>query len=371
MENDNIDKMIYNYYRDMKIPTKFNNIANKIPKTSIYKKNKYIWKISTVCAIFLMICTVAFGKNIYLYILDSFAKIHEGIATAVKNDYYAYINMDYVESNNISIKVDYMLMDDFNLFIAFDVKSDIYTSKTSVKFKDMIITDENNNLIFCDDIDTYEKYCKKSGIEITTIPKSTYTDDGYGIEKIEQSEDKSKILYKLYSSQYPKSKELNIEIHTIELTTKEGTEEKNGAWKIKLNLPKEFYNREYTYYYVKDESNKEFNINIESVIVSNTQTVVKYSGKTKKYDNSMEGLEEQFDNLLNNEGTVFDEMWLENEKGEQFEISSINDGYGTKYSPDGSYEGELPFSLTKYDLTEKLYLIIEKNGERFRINLER
>lgn len=371
MGNDNIDKMLYNYYRDMKIPTKFNNIANRIPTTSIHKKNKYIWKISTIFAIFLMICTVAFGKNIYLYILDSFAKTYEGVTTAINNNYYAEINMDYVKSGNISIKVDYVLMDDFNLFLEFNIKNNLDTKVYKFRFNDMIITDENNNLIFCDEVSTYEKYCRESGIEITTIPKSSYTDDGYGIEKIEQNENESKVLYKLYSSQYPKSKELNIEIHNIELTTEGGIEEKNGAWKIKLILPEELYNREYTCYYVKDESNKEFNINIESIIVSNTQTVVKYSGKTKEYDNSLEGLEEQIDNLLNNEGIIFDDMWLENEKGEKFEMSAINDGYGTKYSPDGSYEGELPFSLTKYDLTERLYLIIEKNNKEYKINLER
>ena len=59
------------------------------------------------------------------------------------------------------------------------------------------------------------------------------------------------------------------------------------------------------------------------------------------------------------------------EKGKKFETSAANDGYGTKYSPDGTYEGKLPFSLTTYDLTDKIYLVIEKDSIEYRINLVR
>lgn len=370
MKDDKIDKMIYNYYSNIRVPEKINNISKKMPTTSIYRKNKIIWKISTVCAIFLMICTVTFGKDLYLYILNSFAKTHEGIITAINNDYYADINMEYINSDKTQLKVDYILMDDFNLVLAFNIKSDINTNIDKLKFNDMIITDENNNLIFCDDIDTYEKYCKKTNKEITTIPKSSFSDNGYGIETIEKNKNEIKILYKLYSSQFPTSKELNIEIHTIELITDKGNVQKSGTWKIHIDLPKEFYDREYSYYHVKDKANQQFDINIENVVVSNTQTIVKYNGKTKGYDKSIEGIEEKFNNLLNDEGTIFDEIWIEDENGKKFKMSAINDGYGTKFSADGTFEGELPFSLTKYDLTKILYLVIEKDNKEYRIELE-
>lgn len=371
MKNDYTDKILYNYYKQIEPPISIKNITNNPPKESMYKKKKYVWKISTVCAILLMICTITFGKSIYMYILDAIAKVHEGVGTAVNNNYYSEINMEYVESNNTSIKVEYVLMDDFNLFLAFDVRKKFDTMIHNLKFKDMIITDENNNLIFCDDVSTYEKYCKENGIEITSIPRSSYTDDGYGIENIEQNENNVKTLYKLYSSKYPKCKVLNIEIHTMEINTKEDTKNIEGAWKIKINLPEEFYNREYVYYHMKENIDKENYINIESVIVSNTQTVVKYNGKLNEYENSIEGVEGKINDILNSEGSFYDNMWIENEKREKFEISVINDGYGTLYSPDGSYKGEMPFDLTKYDLTDKLYLIIEKNDKEYKINLER
>lgn len=371
MKNDNMDNMIYDYFNKIEPPMKFNNISKQIPTKSIYKKNKYLLKISTVCALLLMICTVAFGKDIYMYILDSVARVHEGVATAVNNDYVSEINMDYVESNGINIKVDYILMDDFNLFLVFDIIYNTDMNIDKIKFKDMIITDENNYLIFCDDINTYEKYCIESNIEITSIPRSSLTNNGYGIELMEQANGEIRILYKLYSSQYPRSKELNIELHTIELDKEDEKIEQEGAWKIKINLPKDFYNREYNYYYVKDGSNQNFNINIEGVIVSNTQTIVKYNGKYNKYNNSIEGIEGQIENALDNNLSFYDRIWIENENGEKFELSAINDGYGTTYSPDGIYKGQLPFSLTKYDLTERIYLVIEKNKKMYIINLER
>ena len=371
MENDYIDKLLYDYYKKIETPINIKNIANNIPKTSKHKKKKYIWKISTVCALLLMICTITFGKDIYLYILDRMANVHEGVATAIDNNYYSEINMEYVESNNTSLKIDYILMDDFNLFLAFDIKSETNAIINKAEFKDLIITDENKNLIFCEDINTYEKYCKENGIEITAPHRTSYTNGGYGIEFIEKNENNIKTLYKLYSSEFPKSKELNIEIHTIELTTGDETSTVEGAWKMKINIPEEFYTREYVYYQVKDGSDQAANINIESAIVSNTQTVVKYRGIGEKYENSQEGLEEIINNFLNGSGNFYDEIRLENENGEKFEISATNDNYGTKYSPDGTYEGKLPFSLTKYELTDKLYLIIVKDGKEYRINLER
>ena len=370
MENDEIDKMLNNYYKNLQTPINIENIINNIPQKSIYKKRKIWWKISTVCAIFLMICTITFGKEIYLYILDRMAKVHEGIATAVNNEYYSEINMEYAESNNVGIKIDYVLMDDYNLFLAFDTKYEINNVIYEARFKDLIITDENNNMIFCDDVDTYEEYCKESGKEVRTIPKDSITNGGYGIENIEPKENNVVTLYKLYSSQFPKSKELNIEIHTVELTTREETMNIEGVWKIKINLPEDFYEREDIIYFVKDGSDKTANISIESAIITNTQTVVSYKGNSEKYENSQEGVEDKINSLLNG-GGFYDEIWLENEKGEKFESSAVNDNYGTTYSADGTYKGKMAFSLTTYDLTDKLYLVIEKDGVEYRINLVR
>lgn len=374
MENDKIDKMLYDYFRnkDKEVPLKIKNIIHNFPKEEIHKnsKRKILWKISTVCAIFLMICTITFGKEIYLYILDRMTKVHEGIATAVNNEYYSEINMEYAESNNVGIKIDYVLMDDYNLFLAFNTKHKIDNVIYKAEFTDLIITDENNNLIFCDDIKTYEKYCKNSGKEVRTIPKDSTTDGGYGIENVESKENNVVTLYKLYSSKFPKSKELNIEIHTVELTTREETINIEGTWKIKINLPEDFYEREDIIYFVKDGSDKKANISIESVIVTKTQTLIRYKGNLKKYDETQAGIEDKINNLFNG-GRFYDKIWLENEKGEIFEISASNDGYGTKYSPDGTYEGKLPFSLTIYDLTDKIYLVIEKDEIKYRINLTR
>lgn len=355
MENDKIDKMLSDYYSNIEVPMKFNNIKDKISQPNKNnRKSKYIWQLATICVILLTISTVAFGQNIYYFIIGSMVDIHEGLVTAVKNNYYAEVNMAYIKSGDTSLKVDYVLMDDFNLFLCFDIRTFINLTDCRVLLKDMIITDENKNLIFCDDKNTYEKFCKKNGLEIVGIPRATHTDDGYGIETLEQDENGIKVLYKLYSEGYPHCKELNIEINTIILKGREDVIEKNGIWKIKLKLPEEFYSRENIYYKVKDGSDEKNNIKIDEVIVSNTQTVVKYTGKNE-------------DNLNENDCN----MRIENENGENFEYSAINDGYGIIYSSDGTYKNSVPFSLTKYKATDKIYLFITQNGKEYKINLER
>lgn len=366
---DNLDEILYNYYNSIEVPVNIKNIINDIPQNSIHKKKKYIWKISTVCILFLMICTITFGKNIYLYILNSVAKVHEGIATAVENEYYSEIIMEYAESNKVGIKIDYVLMDDYNLFLTFNTIYEIDDIMCRAEFKDLIITDENNNIIFCDNIETYEEYCKKNGKEVRNILKDSIT-SSYGIETVEEKENNVVTLYKLYSSQFPKCKELNIEIHTVELIAKEEKININGAWKIKINLPEDFYEREDIIYFVKDGSDEKANIRIENAIVTNTQTVISYKGNSEKYKNSQDNIEDILNTILYI-GSFYDKIWLENENGKKFKTSATNDNYGTTYSPDGTYKGKLPFSLTKYDLTDKLYLIIEKNGNQYKVNLER
>ena len=92
MENDKIDKMLSDYYSNIEVPMKFNNIKDKISQPNKNnRKSKYIWQLATICVILLTISTVAFGQNIYYFIIGSMVDIHEGLATAVKNNYYAEV----------------------------------------------------------------------------------------------------------------------------------------------------------------------------------------------------------------------------------------------------------------------------------------
>ena len=69
MENDKIDKMLSDYYSNIEVPMKFNNIKDKISQPNKNnRKSKYIWQLATICVILLTISTVAFGQNIYYFI---------------------------------------------------------------------------------------------------------------------------------------------------------------------------------------------------------------------------------------------------------------------------------------------------------------
>lgn len=376
---DKIDKKLYDYYKNIEIPRQFYNIPKTINKSNKKTiRSNFIWKISTTCALLLiMISTVAFGKEIYQSFLQAIRKNNQGLDTAIKNNYYTEIHTGYVNSEKIGIKLNNILMDDYNLIMGITLKLKVDFSIKKIYFKDMIIIDENNNLIFCNDKTTYEKFCKDNGIESSKITEHNLTNKGYGIEIIEKNEEEVKLLYKLYSDKYPKSKTLNVTIKSIEIKgVNNEIEEKNGNWKMKIDLSKQIYERGYVLYFAKDGSDIVNNIKIENVIVTDTQTVIEYSGKyhgtQKEYENNEEGLIKKIDDYINNNNSFYDEIRLENENGKIFNTSATNDSYGTYYSSiDGSYKGKLPFSLTRYDLTDKIYLIIKKNGKEEKINLER
>ncbi len=374
MKNSELDMKLYNYYNKIEMSPKFYTLPKSIAKTNYYKNNKtYILKLSIACMLLLMICTVTFGKNIYMSILEAMAEVHEGVSVAINNDYYAEIEMEYANSNKIKLKVSEFIMDDYNLFLGFKIENNRMEEIRNIKFQDMTITDEYNNLIFCDDKEAYDKYCKENNMRSERITEYSLTNRGYGIEQVKQDGNELEVLYKLCSDGYPKSKELHIQIHTIEAKGEKGeTLKLDGIWKMKVNVPKEFYERNYITYQVKDGSDAKYGMHIDNMVVTDTQTVVSYKGNYNIDNITFNNTEEEILDFIDNNRSFYDEIKLKNEKGEIFNTASMTDAFGTYYSKENEqFEGRLPFELTKYDITDKIYLIIIKNGEEKVINLER
>lgn len=119
--------------------------------------------LATVTACFIITTGVVFAKDIYNFINNFFIN-NEGMDNAIEQRYIDKPNMEYVESNGTEIKINKALMDDYNLSLEFnmDLNKKIKAENIEdVYFPDMIITDENNNILYCEDQTTFETYCKK------------------------------------------------------------------------------------------------------------------------------------------------------------------------------------------------------------------
>ena len=175
---DEIDNIFFDYFdNNQEVP---NIVTNGIKNAMSSKYNKYkiidlIKKIIiTIIGLLTITSGVVFAKNIKelfenLY-ENMFGNYNNGITTAVENGYIQDIDMEYIESNNIKVKVDQITMDNYNLGIIFNIElnEDIPLSEVyDINFKNILIMDENNNVIFAEyeNQDDFVKYCEENNLD--------------------------------------------------------------------------------------------------------------------------------------------------------------------------------------------------------------
>ena len=216
----NIEKELFEFFEEKRknedIPISTKNRINNAFKYQNKKKIKInipqiaVW----IFSIIILSTGIVFAKD---------------IDTAVENGYVQNVEMKYVEDNNIGIKVDKILIDDTNLDISF-----IYNYKKEEKIKyielyEYVLKDENNNII-------YEFNKNKTNKEDISIVNQMMKDNDIKMIDINMFEES--ILYT--SNQFPKFKEIVIEISKIKVTTENGEFINEGNWDINIKLNEEF-----------------------------------------------------------------------------------------------------------------------------------
>ena len=96
------------------------------------KTRKSIMKIAAIaCCTMLSITGVVFAKDIGNFVKEFFGgNSSEGVDTAVNNGYVADANTEYQNAEGIDLKIDTILMDDFNFDMNFNV---IISNKYDIK----------------------------------------------------------------------------------------------------------------------------------------------------------------------------------------------------------------------------------------------
>ena len=126
---DEIDEMLFKYFKENKeVPQKTQNII----KNMNYNGKRNNFGIRKIAIIILAITTlttggvfakdiVSFFKNIFS--LGSININNDSVVDAIeKENYIQNVNMNYVTINkDYKIKVDYVMVDDINLYIVFSL----------------------------------------------------------------------------------------------------------------------------------------------------------------------------------------------------------------------------------------------------------
>ena len=237
IENENIDEIVDKKFEEdlteikqklnaEKLSDEFkekllNNLENELNKDSSKNEKKIIdfpvitRKLAGICACFIFLCTscFVFADEIENIFLNFFSNTDKIIERAIENGTYKEIDMDYVEDNGVSIKVDYVIAEEDCLYIAFNVKNEEEFDK--IVIEDVAIMNQNEEYIYV-----------KGGME-----------KGYQINFERKFINKNNVIMLGEILNYNQEIEtLKINFNKIYLKNKNKGENKLGNWNIEINL---------------------------------------------------------------------------------------------------------------------------------------
>ena len=178
---------------------------------------------------------------------------------------------DSINSNDVEIDITEVAMDDYYMTFCADINflSDV-TDKMPLKdiylvrFPDLVIKDENDNILFCMEENKLKEIFKTDNLDdIRNNPKYCISEvTQYGFDRYDKlGTNPYKACYNLNTRQpsiYPKSKKLIFEFSKIALDAPEasiGISDKHylhqdqsltviGEWKIEVDIPRKYYERD-------------------------------------------------------------------------------------------------------------------------------
>ncbi len=392
-EIDNFEDKIKNIFtEDIEVPNHVKNTIKNALKNKKVSKNTLIINtvkiLATVATCCIITTGVVFAKDISTFIMNFFSK-NEGMDNAIEHGYIDKPNMEYIDSNGTEIKINEVLMDDYNLSLEISIKLNEKINKENIdeiSFPDMIITDENNNILYCEDQPTFENYCKNNNLKYTwKETNENYINSGSNKFIKANNEDTINLVYNFYANKYPKSKKILINLNKILCSYEDNDIMINGNWQIEYEVPEKFYNREAYIYTVKSCTSDK--IRVEEIAVTETTTKMILMTDEKpslpyeltddeetKNRKIQEELERQQNMTIEDfeKSRKFKNEYIENERGEKF-YPTISTGNDTGYSfIDMSYLLHWQtFNLNKYNATDTLKVYINYNGEDIVIELKR
>lgn len=366
------------------VPDKYNNMImdtlNNLPEkqTSLPAVIKHKIKISfaTACCVLGLATSIVFAEEIteFMKYIFNFSK---SIDKAVENGYIQNADVQTIKSNGTVIIAENFLMDDFNLSFTFKVdleNQELLNNASKIEFLDMIITDEENNILYCEDEETFNEYCTDNNLNyIFGEFNEKYISVGDSWYNKDKQDNEISLIYNLYGSRFPNSKKLFIDVSKIKCISETDNNEEiilDGDWKIALDVPEKFYNRECAVYTITNCS--ESTLNVTDMTVYNTGTRFEFNMQTNAiYDENdaeevkNEKISKFFDWNKDNikKGLdIVNNIYLEDEHGNKYyPTRSTSDDKNAVYQLDGNITYYQTFDLIQYEDVKRLKIHLNLN----------
>ena len=399
---DDIDNIILEYFRtEPEIPPTvecgiknalYINKKSKVNTLNIIKKT-----ILTILTLLTISSGLVFAKDIEQFFNNIFNN-RTGISNAINNGYIFNPQMEYIEANNLAIKIENILMDDNNLDIKFTLRFTGQNLNTirNVELAQIIIFDENKNILYCNNEDLFNTWAIKNNINSKIDDFSTSNINcglNYYIDEKTTDNTQLKLIYNLssYNFSYPKSKKLYFNINKILLCFDNYKEYINGNWNMALDMPEIFYTRNCILYEQKESNDEKIQLLEAKAYDTGFDFKLKIQEKQIKqeFDSTLwDEMDQEYTSFNDNEmcengkhhylGIATEKfildfeskteplknIYIENENNQKFyptEHTSEN-SIIDRTSDNDSFTYTDTFDITKYNITNTLTIHFQYNG---------
>lgn len=364
----------------LEIPEKYDNMIfntlDSLPEKeqlTLVSRNKFKISFATACCILFLATSIVFAEEISAFIRHIF-NYSKGLDKAVESGYIEDTNIETIESNGTVITAENFLMDDFNLSFTFKVdleNQELLNDTSKIEFLDLLITDEENRILYCEDKERFNEYCTNNNLDYKYREfNENYISTGDSWYNKNKQNNEISIIYNLYGDKFPKSKKIIIDVSKIKCTSENSEVILEGDWNIELDVPEKFYNRECVVYTVTSCS--EPTLNVTDMTVYNTGTRFGFSAKfTAIYNDSdsQEDKEQKINKFFEwnrynvKDGLVIvNDIYLEDEDGNKYYPNrSSSDDKNIMYKADGNLSYLQTFDLIQYEKVNKLKVYFKLN----------
>lgn len=374
-------------------PEKYEQAIRTAFDKKTYKKSNFAKIAVTVCSLLIVITGITYATDVKEMVIKYFFGCNEGIDVAIENGYIDEQEKEYVTSeeieatiNNISIDaynteigLKNMLMDDHNLNFTLSIKVseniDISNLMT-VRVNRFIISDENNNIIYCDFKNFFDEYCQKNNLDYDYYESDCCFNsiENYIVNR-DTNSNTIDMVFNISNSgdyQYPKSKKLNIIIEELYMGEEDYYPNNEpiylkGNWNLTFDVNEKFYNRESINYSVKKCDYDD--INVTQAKLDNTGFIFKCTLLKEPLYNDNISQEEKYRII-----SEFQEYYFKEEYGwivpDYITNCYLEDELGNKYyTPESGIEMPYIWDFTKGELYYKTGFTYTQNEQTDKIKI--
>lgn len=376
-------------------------IQNSLDTNDRHRKYFNLYKVAII--VICLLCTSGIAYATYNYVKNNFNR-RKGIETAINNGYIMNVDGEPVTSNDVSLKINQILLDDYNLDISFGLEfknMEIPDDIQLIKFENIIITDENNTILYHSrSKDFFDNFIRTNNLNVEYRKYSdNYINSNSSNKSNCTNSNNYNLVYNISANNvtFPKSKSLHIYIENVVLCTENNNSVINANWNLTSSLSSSFQNRDtVNYTYVSNEDNDDIvsvtattyttgtNLKIEMKMPTDKKTLDKLKELIRNSKNSYDIQNTEYydgDYITENEKFIFTEneriynsfsdIYIENSKGEKFNVTNNTNVDNIIYR---SMEKDYilytcTFDITTYNCSDNITLHFSYNNKDYSISL--